>query len=334
MIPRFTRVVNITGEKLDIHKADALIAESDVRNEQIVGDISKVVAGGRTPVVLTKLKRHAEILSRLLTEKADHVFLVYGGQTEKQNQHIIQEMLSVPRSESLVLVATGQKIGEGFNFPRLDTLMLAAPIKFEGRLVQYVGRLNRVYEGKKEVMVYDYVDPHIGFFDRQYRSRLAAYKNLGYKVMSTSALQEKQVNAIYDRRDYTEAFERDLIEANKEIIVASPSLTRKKAMRFMDLVKARQEAGITVTVITLDPEAEGYENTLELHILIDEMKNNGIYVRTTEDESVHYAVIYREIVWHGGINLLGKEDAWDNLIRVKNKQVAAELIEISEEGAS
>ena len=334
VIPRFTRVVNITGEKLDIHKADALIAESDVRNEQIVGDISKVVAGGRTPVVLTKLKRHAEILSRLLTEKADHVFLVYGGQTEKQNQHIIQEMLSVPRSESLVLVATGQKIGEGFNFPRLDTLMLAAPIKFEGRLVQYVGRLNRVYEGKKEVMVYDYVDPHIGFFDRQYRSRLAAYKNLGYKVMSTSALQEKQVNAIYDRRDYTEAFERDLIEANKEIIVASPSLTRKKAMRFMDLVKARQEAGITVTVITLDPEAEGYENTLELHILIDEMKNNGIYVRATEDESVHYAVIDREIVWHGGINLLGKEDAWDNLIRVKNKQAAAELIEISEKGAS
>ena len=125
-----------------------------------------------------------------------------------------------------------------------------------------------------------------------------------------------------------------MIEANKEIIVASPSLTRKKATRFMDLVKARQEAGITVTVITLDPEAEGYENTLELHILIDEMKNNGIYVRTTEDESVHYAVIDREIVWHGGINLLGKEDAWDNLIRVKNKQVAAELIEISEEGAS
>ena len=60
------------------------------------------------------------------------------------------------------------------------------------------------------------------------------------------------------------------------------------------------------------------ENTIERHILIDEMKNNGIYVRTTEDESVSiYAVIDHEIVWHGGINLLGKEDAWDNLIRKK-----------------
>ena len=76
-------------------------------------------------------------------------------------------------------------------------------------------------------------------------------------------------------------------------------------------------------------EAEGYENTIERHILIEEMRRSGIFVRVTEDESEHYAVIDHEIVWHGGINLLGKEDAWDNLIRIRNKQVAEELIEIS-----
>ena len=334
VVPRFTRVANITGEKLDIHQADSLIAESAVRNEQIVEDICQAIANGRTPVVLTKLRRHAETLTKMLADKADHVFLVYGGQPEKQNQLILKEMLSVPDSETLVLIATGQKIGEGFNFPRLDTLMLASPIKFEGRLIQYVGRLNRTYKNKREVMVFDYVDPHIRFFDRQYRSRLAAYKKLGYKVISapirdTFSERQEQINVIYDRRDYTEAFERDLIEANVEIVIASPGLTRKKAERFMELVKSRQEAGVSVTVITLDPDAEGYENTIERHILIDEMKNNGIYVRTTEDESEHYAVIDHEIVWHGGINLLGKEDAWDNLIRVRNRQAAAELLEIS-----
>lgn len=51
-------------------------------------------------------------------------------------------MKQVPKNESLILVATGQKIGEGFDFPRLDVLMLAAPVSFEGRLEQYVGRLN------------------------------------------------------------------------------------------------------------------------------------------------------------------------------------------------
>ena len=335
VVPRFTRVANITGEKLDIHKADSLIAESNVRNEQIVGDICQVIAGGRTPVVLTKLKRHAETLTKMLEDKADHVFLVYGGQSEKQNQLIIRDMLSVPDSETLVLVATGQKIGEGFNFPRLDTLMLASPIKFEGRLVQYVGRLNRVYKGKQEVMVYDYVDPHISFFDKQYRSRLSVYKNLGYKVISTPSRSgmldsPEQVNVVYDRRDYTEAFERDLNEANEMIVVASPGLIRKKVERFIELVKARQEAGVSVTVITLNPEMEGYENTIERYILADEMKNNGIYVRTVEDDGEHYAVIDNEIVWHGGINLLGKEDAWDNLIRVRNRQAAAELMEMSD----
>ena len=334
VVPRFTRVANITGEKLDIHQADSLIAESAVRNEQIVEDICQAIANGRTPVVLTKLRRHAETLTKMLADKADHVFLVYGGQPEKQNQLILKEMLSVPDSETLVLIATGQKIGEGFNFPRLDTLMLASPIKFEGRLIQYVGRLNRTYKNKREVMVFDYVDPHIRFFDRQYRSRLAAYKKLGYKVISAPvhggvSEREEQINVIYDRRDYTEVFERDLIEANVEIVIASPGLTRRKAERLMELVKARQEAGVSVTVITLDPDAEGYENTIERHILIDEMKNNGVYVRTTEDESEHYAVIDHEIVWHGGINLLGKEDAWDNLIRVINRQAAAELLEIS-----
>ena len=34
-------------------------------------------------------------------------------------------------------------------------------------------------------------------------------------------------------------------------------------------------------------------------------------------------------IWHGGMNLLGKVDIWDNLMRIKNHQVAAELLEIS-----
>jgi len=330
VIPRFTRVVNISGEHLDIHKADGLIADSAIRNEQIIRDTENAIADGRTPVILTKLKRHAETLAKQLNGKADHVFLIYGGQTEKQNQEIKNKMLSVPQSETLILIATGQKIGEGFNFPRLDTLMLAAPVKFEGRLVQYVGRLNRVYSGKQDVLVYDYVDTHIGFFDRQYKSRLAAYRKLGYKTLSESAKQILQVNAIYDRRDYSQTFERDLAYANTEIVIASPGLRRNKVERFIALAKPRQEAGVSVTVITLDPDSAGYDDVIELNILIDELRNNGIIVRMTEEESEHYAVIDNRVVWHGGINLLGKADAWDNLIRVENEQAASELLEMSE----
>ena len=103
-------------------------------------------------------------------------------------------MLDVPKDESVIVIATGQKIGEGFDCPRLDTLMLASPVKFDGRLIQYVGRLNRNYEGKRDVVVYDYVDTHIGIFDNQYRNRLAAYKKIGYRIQSDEAIGKQSVN--------------------------------------------------------------------------------------------------------------------------------------------
>ena len=328
--PRFTRVVNISGGQLDIHKADDLISDSNIRNDQIVSDVKQALTYGRTPVILTKLKKHAERLYALLKDKADHVFLIYGNQSVKQNQEIKATMLQVPDGETLVLIATGQKIGEGFNFPRLDTLMLAAPIKFEGRLIQYVGRLNRQYEGKKDVIVYDYVDTHIGFFDRQYRSRLSSYRKLGYQVISKPVSEKQVVNAIFDGRDYTEAFERDLVEADSEVIISSPDLRRSKVERIISLLRQRQESGVSVTVITMNPNLTGYGDLIELHILIDEMRRSGINVRETDDECEHYAVIDKKLVWHGGMNLLGKVDAYDNLIRIENEQAAAELLEMTE----
>ena len=91
----------------------------------------------------------------------------------------------------MIVVATGQKIGEGFDCPRLDTLMLASPVKFDDRLIQYVGRLNRTYEGKTNVIVYDYVDAHIPMFDNQYRNRLSAYKRFGYRIQSGTQQKSK-----------------------------------------------------------------------------------------------------------------------------------------------
>ncbi len=257
--------------------------------------------------------------------------MIYGGQTLKQNQEIKEAMFSVPTSESLVLVATGAKLGEGFNFPRLDTLMLAAPVKFEGRLVQYVGRLNRTFEGKTDVIVYDYVDPHIRIFDRQYRSRLKTYRKLGYRVVSGMSSEKQRANVIFDGQDYAEVFERDLVEAEKSIVIASPGLRRKKVERLVKVLQSRLEAGVSTTVITLEPDAVGYGDTLELHILIDEMKRAGIIVKTTSDVSEHFAVIDEKLVWHGGMNLLGEADFYDNLIRVENEQAAAELLEMADD---
>lgn len=79
-----------------------------------------------------------------------------------------------------------------------------------------------------------------------------------------------------------------------------------------------------------NPDIKGYGDLIELHILIDEMRRSGISVRETDDECEHYAVIDKKLVWHGGMNLLGKVDGYDNLIRIENEQAAAELLEMTE----
>ena len=328
-VPRYTRVVDNAESKDDINKAYSLISTSRVRNEMIVNDVLTCVARKQTPVILTKFKEHAKFLYDALKGEADHVFLLYGDNSDKENAEIRVRLKQVPENETLILVATGQKIGEGFDFPRLDVLMLAAPVSFEGRLEQYVGRLNRDYPGKEAVYVYDYIDSHVRFFDKMYAKRLRTYKKTGFS-MWTGELQSKQmINAIFDSGNYTEKFEQDIVEAEKMVVISSPDIRQDKIERFLFLMKGRQEAGVKVTIITTDPEEIVYGSSDVCHELIRTMQLVGMNVVTKTEVEERFAVIDDELVWHGGMNLLGKVDVWDNLMRIRNHQVAAELLEIA-----
>jgi len=326
--PRYTRVVGASDYKNDINAAYTLVSNSEVRNELILEDIRDCVKNGRTPVILTKYKEHAKLIYDSVQKDADYVFILYGDNSVQENDSIRRQLKEVSPEKSLILVATGQKIGEGFDYPRLDTLMLAEPVSFAGRLEQYVGRLNRDYEGKQEVIVYDYIDSHISVFDNMYLKRLRTYKKIGFSVMSDVVEQKQNVNAIYDSGNYMDIFERDLVEAEKEVVISSPDITQEKIDRFIYIMKPRQEVGVKITVITENPENKLFGNAAFLQSLIQQMKAIGICVKFTENETEHFAVIDHSLVWHGGMNLLGKEDAWDNLIRVKDINAAAELMEI------
>ena len=122
-VPRYTRVIDTVESRNDINKAYSLISTSKVRNEMITNDIKKCISQKQTPVILTRYKEHAKILYDMLKDEADHVFLLYGDNSDRENTEIRMQLKQVPRTESLILIATGQKIGEGFDFPRLDVLM-------------------------------------------------------------------------------------------------------------------------------------------------------------------------------------------------------------------
>lgn len=63
--------------------------------------------------------------------------------------------------------------------------------------------------------------------------------------------------------------------------------------------------------------------------LINQLRDAGIQVVIRDEVQEHFALIDEELVWHGGMNLLGKEDAWDNLMRIKSAKVAEELLELT-----
>lgn len=327
--PRYTRVVSTEDSKRDINGAFELISISENRNEQIVEDVRSCVENGRTPVILTRRKDQAKLLYDRLIDDADNVFILYGDNTDRENKEYIRQMKNVSEDESLILIATGQKIGEGFDYPRLDTLMLAAPVSSPERLEQYAGRLNRDYKGKQDVFIYDYVDSHIPVFDNMYTKRLRTYKKIGFQVVSGLELQKQSVNAIFDSGNYKDVFEQDLVESEKSIVVSSPGLIHSKINRFVFLLKPRQEAGVKVTVITTDTEQSLFESADYRREMIEELQDNGVNVIIREDVPEHFAVIDDELVWHGGMNLLGKEDVWDNLMRIKSASVAAELMELA-----
>jgi superfamily II DNA or RNA helicase len=94
--PRFTRLVDANGEQMNIQDAYKLVVSSEVRNQQIVRDVEECLKNGRTPIVLTKYKEHAETLYTLLREKADHIFLLKGGRSTKEKDQIRMQMRAVP----------------------------------------------------------------------------------------------------------------------------------------------------------------------------------------------------------------------------------------------
>lgn len=81
-----------------------------------------------------------------------------------------------------MLFATASLIGEGFDLPRLDTLILSMPLSFKGRLIQYAGRLNRVHESKNAPLIFDYLDGNHALTNAMFRRRLAGYTELGYRI--------------------------------------------------------------------------------------------------------------------------------------------------------
>lgn len=134
-----------------IHELFRLLVEDEDRTALICADVVDALAHGRRCLVLSQWKEHCALLANALRSRDVSPFVLEGSLGKRARTSILAEIERTAPDKPLVIIATGQYLGEGFDCPQLDTLFLAFPVSFKGRLVQYTGRLLRIRDGKKKV---------------------------------------------------------------------------------------------------------------------------------------------------------------------------------------
>jgi hypothetical protein len=330
MIPCFTGFKKPFAQdesKWHITQIYSALVEDEYRNLQIVDNILDAIKSGRTPIILTQRTEHVTKLADLLKNQTDATIItLIGADSSKAKNETMASLASVSSDKPLIIIATGKYVGEGFDYPRLDTLFLATPIAWKGTLAQYAGRLHREYPGKKEVIVYDYVDIHIPVLERMYHKRLTGYAQIGYKTISAQNQQDK-INVIYDATSFVPILMNDFAEARKEILIVSPFMRKKRLTTILEWLKMPLENGIKVSIITRP--AESYKASDRIMNCFELLHQPAIQVIQKPNIHQKFVIIDERIVWYGSINLLSFGSSEESIMRLDAREIAVELAEIA-----
>lgn len=316
LVPRFTSYRSVTDNRQSFALLSQSLAESELRNTLIIEDVLNAVTAGRKPIILTGRTSHVKLLSGMLKPHIANVIQLTGEGTAKSKREVLQGLHDIPQNSPLVIVATGKYVGEGFDYPRLDTLFLALPISWKGLVAQYAGRLHRENEGKADVRIYDYIDIHEPVCESMYRKRLKGYSAIGYRVLSkdcqtlfdaTEGLQSSpHEEQIFNGITFCHPFIKELKASRQSIVISSPKLYHMERNKFVNILKELQRDGIEVAILTLTENGQS-----------DYLRRQGLFVKIVPGLSLCSCVMDKSSVWYGSINILGYPTEEDNIIRLE-----------------
>lgn len=335
IVPRFTsfRIHSLAKKEekeWTIQELYAEIVNNEIRNQLIVDDVSECHQKGKNCIVLTERVEHVKILAEMLRPKIPDAISVTGGMGTKDTREILQRITESPKDKPITIIATGRFIGEGFDEPRLDTLFLAMPISWKGTLQQYAGRLHRLFEGKKEALIFDYIDIHVRMFERMYNRRLSGYASIGYKMKGElfSKTDEKgeNVDIIFDKSNFYPVFSNDFNHAKREILIVSPFVTKRRTQQIIRDLKLALHGGVKITVV-IRPAADFENNDLTAwHEATRQIETAGIHLAFRTNIHQKFAIIDQKIIWYGSINLLSYGSAEESMMRIESNKIAYELM--------
>ena len=182
VLPRSVSSTLAVPDNAGIQDVFGALIQDAQRNAAVVADVIAAYQEGRKVLVLTERAEHIKLLQQAFAEQIAQLFVLHGRMTRKQRNALVDELNALDGHCPRVLLATGKLVGDGFDHPPLDTLVLAMPISWKGTLQQYAGRLHRDHEGKTDIRIYDYVDSGPAALLRMWEKRQRGYKAMGYQL--------------------------------------------------------------------------------------------------------------------------------------------------------
>ena len=322
--PRFTGIRLSTYEPgASFNQILDLLCAHAARNELIVDDALEAASNGRHPLILSKRKKHAEELFRLLNDRRHEPILLTGEIGAKERKAILNSLPGFEH-EHRIIVATESLLSEGFDLSYLDTLFIATPISWDGSVTQQVGRLHRSHEGKQQVEIFDYIDLSIPMLARMYQKRLKTYAKLGYEIYSAEDSEQPDYNILIEPANAIEAFIKDITGATKSAFIAASYASAACLTKLTATLAGAAARGITLEIyVASTPHDDAKAIFAEMNVDYS-VKAKG---------RLCAAVIDEETVWYGTIPLLAFPKKEDCSIRFKSNEVAAEFLsEIQQRG--
>ncbi len=265
-----------------------------------------------------------QLLVDKLSPSFPAVISLTGSGTGKQKKARLTKVSQYPPDQPILIVATGRYVGEGFDLPRLDTLFLVMPFSWKGTLAQYAGRLHRLYQGKNDVQIFDYVDVHVPVLERMYGKRLKGYKDLGYKI-GEPGLAPARDNFIFVKKDYWQTLARDLASAREMIWISSYTLiVRKLALLEKVLRSSINTQSETKLFLPLKYFRESSSNILDEKFQ-PTMQNSNILLQPSFDTVCNAVVIDNRILWYGSLAPLGFVYDNSSIMRIESPQLAKDM---------
>ena len=169
---------------LPIQELMRRLAEDPLRTERIVEEALACWGDGRSLLLLSERTDHIKTIAAALAGEVPNLFLLHGRLSARQRSATLAALEALPPDAPRIVLATGRLVGEGFDHPPLNTLLLAMPVSWKGTLQQYAGRLHRQQSGKTSVRIIDWLDLGHPITQRMWERRLRGYRAMGYALLA------------------------------------------------------------------------------------------------------------------------------------------------------